>query len=226
MEAHTIVIPVYNYKGNLQEQVDLLIKYTDNASRIMVVENGSHDWEKICLAHYLHLETPSFGNALTFGTILAPTEKVIFQPADLSFNLDFICHSLIRLEFFDIVTGSKYLEGSIEERPFYRKANSKIYQFIQKEYLGIKCSDTSGVKAFRKSKLLPIMQRCVESSFLWLPELYWYIEHEKLLSTEIPVTVRDYGKSAFGVKSVPRAIVELSQLKRRLELWTRKNGNS
>ena len=199
----TIVIPVYNEEAILEAAVkDLLDRLSafDFSFELLLAENGSRD-ATVAIAGELSrrfpnvrsfsLGEPNYGKALRRGILEARGEIVICDEIDLC-DTDFYRRALELLEGnqVDLVVGSKVLDSSSDERPFMRHLATLVINGMLRVTLGFKGTDTHGLKAFRRSSLVQVVERCIVDKDLFASELVIRAERSgSVRITEIPVRV-------------------------------------
>jgi glycosyltransferase involved in cell wall biosynthesis len=166
---------------------------------ILLVENGSKDAtvEKLKSASktfegisYIRLPKASLGDALRTGVEHASSENIVYMPIDLSVGLDFVQRSLSLLQENDIVIGSKRKHGAEDRRPLVRRLLSVSYHSLTRLLFGIDVTDTTCVKAFRRSSVLPLLGR-VRFNSIFETELVVRAETAGMKIAELPVVVHD-----------------------------------
>lgn len=227
--AVTIVIPIYNEEGILSASVaDLTEKlrseprWTD-AYEILLSENGSTDGtvavaQELMTRHpelrLLRNPEPNYGLALRNGILAARGEIVICDEIDLC-DTDFYVRALdkIRGEGYDLVVGSKALDRSRDKRPAYRKLATLVLNSLLRIFLGFHGTDTHGLKAFRKQRLLEVVNRCVVEKDLFASEFVIRAERMRFRMTEIPVTVVEKRPPSINLaRRVPNVLKNLGKL--------------
>jgi len=225
----TIVIPIYNEEGILSASVADLTEKLANDDRftdsyeILLSENGSTD-RTVEVAHELmdrHPELrllrnpePNYGLAMRNGILEARGEIVICDEIDLC-DTDFYVHALreIRDRNFDLVVGSKALDRSRDKRPAYRKLATFVLNFLLRVGLGFHGTDTHGLKAFRRDRLLEVIERCVVEKDLFASEFVIRAERMNFRMTEIPVTVVEKRPPTINLaRRVPNVLKNLGRL--------------
>ena len=225
----TIVIPIYNEEGILQASVEDLIsrlELLDLSYELVLAENGSKDrTREICAelsARYAQLShfsvgTPgqgNYGQALRQGILQARGEYVFCDEIDLC-DTDFYVRALVLLERHqaDMVIGSKLAEGANDERPLLRHAGSLVINGMLRVALGFKGTDTHGLKAFRRTVVAPVAERCVVDRDLFASELVIRAEREGIAIVEIPVRIKEKrAPSVHLFRRVPHVLKNLAQL--------------
>jgi glycosyltransferase involved in cell wall biosynthesis len=199
----SIVIPVYNEEAILEAAVkDLLDRLSgfDFSFELLLAENGSRD-ATVAIANELSkrfgnvrsfsLGEPNYGKALKRGILEARGDIVICDEIDLC-DTDFYRRALELLESnqVDLVVGSKVLDNSSDERPFMRHFATLVINGMLRVTLGFKGTDTHGLKAFRRSSLVPVVERCIVDKDLFASELVIRAERSGTVRIkEIPVRV-------------------------------------
>jgi glycosyltransferase involved in cell wall biosynthesis len=197
----SIVVPVHNEAGLLEGNTRALVEYLDGALdgyEVVLVENGSlddtaakarsiADGSKI---RVLEMGEPSLGGALKTGTGEARYDRVVYFPMDLSVELGFIPESIRLLDAYDVVVGSKRSLPHLDGRPLTRRLLSVGYHGLVRCLFGTGLTDTTCVKAVRRSRVGHLMAE-VPSTSVFETELLLAAEKEGLRVRELPVAVRD-----------------------------------
>src|SRR5437016_9324149 len=171
MNAISIIIPVYNEEMILVPAVQRLTEGLASlplAYEVILCENGSTD-RTAELAHQLrqgdphirviHLPLPSYGHALKAGIEHARFDRLLLLNLDLC-DLEFLASASQLLDRFDCVIGSKVAPGSHDERPLVRRMITRLFNGFLRLALGFEGTDTHGVKAFRRHRVLPLARAC------------------------------------------------------------------
>lgn len=224
----SIVIPVYNEEGILSASVaDLTEKLEADTSRdwtyeIILSENGSKDGT-VEVAHELmkrHPELrliragePNYGLAMRKGILDARGDIVICDEIDLC-DTDFYKRAIAELENgADMVVGSKALNHSADKRPVYRKAATFILNSMLRIFVGFKGTDTHGLKAFKRDRLLEVVGRCVVDKDLFASEFVIRAERMNYTIVEIPVSVVEKRPPSINLfKRVPNVLKNMARL--------------
>jgi glycosyltransferase involved in cell wall biosynthesis len=222
----SIVIPIYNEEAILHAAVvDLRERLAPLGwdYEIILAENGSRD-DTLVIASDLHRKypevrffsqgEPNYGGALRRGIEVARGEVVICDEIDLC-DTDFHRHAVELLAGgkLDMVIGSKLTDGSRDDRPFARHAASQLYNGLLRYTLGFRGTDTHGLKAFVRSRLLPISRACVVEKDVFASEFVIRAYRAGLRVREIPVRVLEKRPPSINlVKRVPNVIKSLAKL--------------
>jgi glycosyltransferase involved in cell wall biosynthesis len=225
----SILIPIYNEQEILRASVVDLIERLQAfpfSYELVLAENGSVDETvAICeeLSHryetvrFFSVGSPgqgNYGEALRQAILDARGEYVFCDEIDLC-DTDFYLHALELLEAgrAEMVIGSKLAEGAKDERPLMRHAGSLVINGLLRFTLGFKGTDTHGLKAFRRSALLPIANACVVDKDLFASEFVIRAERAGVAVTEIPVRVKEKrAPSVHLFRRVPNVLKNLGKL--------------
>ncbi len=228
--AVSFVIPVYNEEAILQAAVlDLRESFSalGKSYEILLCENGSSDgtvrvleklsakFPELC---FFSIAEPNYGAALRAGIQKARGDIVICEEIDLC-DADFHARALAILERdeADLVVGSKLLAGADDARPLTRHAASLIYSGLLRATMGYRGTDTHGLKAMRRARLLPVVERCLVDRDVFASELVIRAQRAGLRLSEIPVRVMEKRVPSINlIRRVPGVLRRLTDLYRAL----------
>ena len=226
MPRISIVIPVYNEQAIVHAAVvDLRERLAplEWSYEIILAENGSRDdtvrilqelSAKYPEVRYFSLGEPNYGRALREGILRAAGSFVICDEIDLC-NTDFHQEAIRILESnqADMVIGSKLIGGAADERPWVRHAASIFYTGMLRALLGFRGTDTHGLKAFRRSRVTPIVQECQVEKDVFASELVIRAYRRRLQIVEIPIRVIEMRPPSINLfKRVPNVMKSLARL--------------
>ncbi|MCX7807955.1 MAG: glycosyltransferase family 2 protein [Deltaproteobacteria bacterium] len=222
----SIVIPVYNEEAIIHAAILDLIDRLQGVPwtyEIVIVENGSKDatfeiaeklMQRFPQLKVLRFGEPNYGGALKYGILASRGTFVICDEIDLC-DVGFHRKAIEILEAgeADFVVGSKAMEGAIDERPLLRRVGTKVFNRLLRLTLGFRGTDTHGLKAFRREKVVPIVARCVVDKDLFASELVIRAEREGVRIREIPVRVLEKRvPSIHLLKRVPNVLFNVARL--------------
>lgn len=204
----SIVIPGYNEAEILHESLVSILKEfkaLDEQIEIVVCENGSTDnslriAEQLQQAHSQiraqHLPTSNYGLALKHGISAGRGNAVIIFNIDF-WSPEFARIALAKLGDYDMVIGSKTMEGAKDQRPILRRLITLGFNFFLRRFFGLRGTDTHGMKAFKRRSLNRILDKCVTDKSLFDSEFVLRAERAGLLITEVPVHVRELRQPSY-----------------------------
>lgn len=225
----SIIIPIYNEEGILSASIaDITEKLAnhprwDYSYELILAENGSTDrtvdiarelMERHPELKLMHNPEPDYGLALRRGIMAAKGTYVVCDEIDLC-DTDFYVRALdkMKVENFDFVVGSKALKESSDKRPLYRRLATRVLNMLLHVFLGFKGTDTHGLKAFRRDRLLEVVNQCVVNKDLFASEFVIRAERNDFRITEIPLTVVEKRQPSINLfRRVPNVLKNLARL--------------
>jgi glycosyltransferase involved in cell wall biosynthesis len=222
----SIVIPIYNEEGILHSSVVDLVTSLDELKldyEILLAENGSRDRTVAIgeeLAHKyprvsIHsLGAPDYGRALKEGILRARGTFVICDEIDLC-DTEFYGRALAILEAdkSDLVVGSKVMEGAEDRRPLLRHVATLVINGMLRVLVGFHGTDTHGLKAFRRDRLIQTVQGCVLSRDLFSSEFVIRAERDGRRVLEIPIHIVEKRPPSINLfKRVPKVLRDIARL--------------
>jgi glycosyltransferase involved in cell wall biosynthesis len=199
----SIVIPVYNEARIVREAVLELTKKLDALAwdyELILTENGSRDGTlqileelsaSLSRVRHLHGDEANYGRALKRGILEARGEQVICDEIDLC-DVSFYERALPMLsQGVDLVVGSKAMAGADDERPLMRRTATRIITILLRITTGFKGTDTHGLKAFRRERLIDVARVCVVERDLFASELVIRAARMGRVVREIPIALRE-----------------------------------
>jgi glycosyltransferase involved in cell wall biosynthesis len=222
----SIVIPIHNEEGILVSAVhDLLARLPalESSYELILAENGSND-RTIEIAAELakkHPEVstfsadePDYGLALRQGIDRALGTFVMCDEVDIC-DVEFYQRALALLEpgEADLVVGSKAMKGADDRRPIGRRAATFVINQMLRIVLDFKGTDTHGLKAFRRDKLLSYAQKCVVNRDLFASEFVIRAGRGDVKVVEIPVNIIEKRPPSIDLtRRVPQVLKGLARL--------------
>ena len=227
----SVVMPAHNEQGYLEPAVKSVVTgLRDRGAdfEVVVAENGSVDGSAVEADHLadlytevavLHLPVADYGRALRAGFLATHGEIVANFDVDFV-DLDFLDRALQVLERPEValVVGSKRAPGAVDRRGAGRKLVTTVFTLMLRRGFGLGVTDTHGIKAFRRSSLLPVVESCVYGKDIYDTEVVLRAERAGLTVEEMPVSVAEVRPARTSiVRRIPRSLVGLARL--RVALW-------
>ena len=222
----TIVIPVHNEEGILREAVAGLQAKLAPFSwtyEILLAENGSVDAtgalaETISAeddrVHWFSSPEPNYGAALKAGILRARGRLVVCDEIDLC-DIDFYQRAIDILEHkgAEMVVGSKAMKGAHDARPAMRRVATRVINGMLRVAVGFRGTDTHGLKAFVRERLLPVVGACVVDKDLFASEFVIRAGRAGVSVVEVPVYVAERRRPAIHLlQRVPGVLSDLARL--------------
>ncbi len=222
----SIVIPVYNEEAILEQAAAELTSALDQRGwdyEVLFAENGSKDrtpelLDALCAKNprlrWFHSERPNYGTALKRGILEARGELVVCDEIDLC-DLVFYDQAIPRLERreADLVVGSKAARGASDQRPLVRRVATRMHNGLLRVTLGFKGTDTHGLKAFRRERLLPVIEKCVVDMDVFASEFVVRAWREGLEVMEIPIQLHEKRQPSIHLfRRVPNVLKNVARL--------------
>jgi glycosyltransferase involved in cell wall biosynthesis len=222
----SVIIPVYNEAAIVASAAEELCDGLDARKidyEIIFAENGSRDSTPQILqgladrnprVRWFHSETPNYGSALKRGILEARGELVICDEIDLC-DLAFYDAALplLRAREVDMVVGSKAAKGASDRRPLVRRVATRVHSKLLKVSLGFKGTDTHGLKAFRRERLLATIRACVVDMDVFASEFVVRAWRAGLSVVEIPVQLQEKRQPSIHLfRRVPNVLKNVAKL--------------
>ncbi len=225
------MVPAYNeeelLEGTISELSEALRK-RQVPFELLVVENGSQDRTRelaesltgvVPELRVLSLPEADYGRALRTGLLAAEGAVVVTFDAEY-YDFDFLDEAVARITAPDgpvIVIGSKRAKGAQDTRPFHRRAVTAGFSSLLRLGFGLRASDTHGMKALDRVRILPVANTCQLGRDLFDTELVIRAERGGLPVEEVPVLVEERRPSRTSIRSrAVRSLLGLVELRRAL----------
>jgi glycosyltransferase involved in cell wall biosynthesis len=202
IETVGVVMPAYNEAGILEKEVTAFISFMETLSvdfQLFVVENGSTDETSSILDDLedtfervtgLRQEEANFGQALKKGVHHCPHDTIFLVHVD-HWDREFIRTALMDLEQYPLVQGSKNLPDSRDRRPLLRRILTGLYNTALRVLFRFDGTDTTGLKAMNKARVLPILKQCKLDREMLETELILRCQYRNLTIKERPVRLEE-----------------------------------
>lgn len=198
----SVVVPVYNESERI-ENLSTLVEYLDKqifTSQLIVVNDGSTD-DTLQRLKTLSLPPSSKlvsyrqnrgkGYAIKKGMLAAQGNFLLFTDVDLSTPLEAFNKFLPQLEIYDIIMGSRRIEGAhvLQRQSKVRETLGRGFTYLSNVVLKLTVSDfTCGFKCFSKSAAEKIFPRMTIDRWGFDSEILYIAKKHGLFVKEIPVT--------------------------------------
>ena len=113
----------------------------------------------------------------------------------------------------EMVVGSKAARGSRDERPIMRRVATRTYNGLLRVALKFKGTDTHGLKAFKRDRLLAVAKACVTARDVFASEFVIRAWRAGLNVVEIPIQLQEKRKPSVHLfRRVPNVLKNVSKL--------------
>ena len=225
-----VVVPTYNERDNIEKLLaEILIQ--DQGIEALVVDDNSPDGTGELVdslvrgnsrLHVLHRPAKlGLGSAYREGFRFAldnGAEYILEMDADFSHDPSMIPIFLEKMENYDLVIGSRYLNGvSVVNWPLRRLMLSCFANAYTRVITGLRISDcTGGFKCFRREVLEAIdLDRIESDGYSFQIEMNFRCAERGFRIAEIPIIFidRHAGSSKMSKKIVHEAVIIVWKLK-------------
>jgi dolichol-phosphate mannosyltransferase len=230
----TIVIPTYNESENLSNMAAALFALPLDDLHLIIVDDNSPDGTGE-IADKLMGERPSnitvihragkqgLGTAYAEGFQVAleqGADVIVQMDADFSHSPEYIPQMIEKLQEYDVVVGSRYVEGGSvdEDWSWWRYALSwGANQMYSRVILGIHAQDaTAGFKAFRRKVLETIhLDEVISNGYVFQVEIAYLCQKLGFKVLEMPIYFEDrrIGQSKMDVPVKVEAVWRVWQIR-------------
>lgn len=230
----SIIVPAFNEATCIEENLSVIEQEIDKITRsyeIIIAEDGSLDGtdiiaeslsrEKSQIKHLHSDERSGKGAALNRAFQSSAGKIVVFMDADLATNLQCLSGMLEQIERgYDIVIGSRHINGSKVERPFSRTITSLVYNYFVRLVFRDKIHDHQcGFKVFH-SDVLDSIGAIKSNGFFFDTELLVTAKKLGYSIVEYPVTWKEPLNRKSKINILRNGIkMGMELLKLRIKLW-------
>jgi glycosyltransferase involved in cell wall biosynthesis len=222
------VIPVHNEEEILAATTEAVLDAFDDMKGaqlldVILSENGSRDRTRQIAgelaARYpevkvLISDRANYGAAMQRGFAAAQGECIVNFDADY-YDFDFV-RAALDVDA-DIVVAAKNIKGSTDARMLVRRLGSRGFGWLVRNMLGIRTTETHGIKLYRRSAILDILEEVKATKDLFDTELVARAELAGLRVVELPISTKEMRHSRSGIlRRIPRTLLGLSFLRYRL----------
>ena len=219
-----VVTPTYDERETIADLIDAVLAEQDRVDafelHVLVADSHSQDGTLSIVdglaaqnprVHLLDVHERGIGIGLFRGFQYAiddlGADVLIEMDADFQHNPGDIPHFLQKIgEGYDVVVGSRFVDGSVNEMPLHRKALSVGANQVVRSALGLKnvTEITTSYRAVTSETFLTVDPDSVpwqEKSFIFVPVFLVRMLETGASATEIPMTmhprVRGYSKMIY-----------------------------
>ena len=195
-------LATYNERENILDTIESIFQNVKDSVEVIVVDDDSSDmtWQLVeelndpRVKLIRRVETRGLASAFNRGVIESRGEVVGWMDADMCMPPSLLPEMISKLDEYDIVVGSRYAPGGIDDRAFLRVASSRLINGLASMVLGygIKDYDSGFVvlkrSVFDKVSIIPTGYGAYFMEFLYT------CRKKGLTVYEIPYVFRDRAK--------------------------------
>lgn len=224
----TLVVACYqeepHLKANIREVLEVLDR-TRLKYELIFIDDCSRDRTAECIREILathphhrlvsvfHQKNKGRGGTVTEGIHLAKGKYVGFIDIDLEVHARYIPACLLPLQRgeADVVIANRFYHTHLGN--FHRIAMTAVYRWLVRKMLGIPSMDTeAGYKFFRKSAILPILEKTKDQHWFWDTEISVRSYDAGLRIHSLPVLFVKNPEKKSTVKFIPDSIKSFKRL--------------
>lgn len=212
----SVVLPSYNERGSLEKLLPALSEVLEkNGYRdreLIVVDDNSPDGTAEAVRKlqtlepsihlFVRMNERGLASAVKRGIQEASGNVVVVMDSDFNHHPDDVPRLLKHIDAYDIVVGSRYVQGGAMETSKLRYYFSFIFNLFIRSILGLHSTDNlSGFFAVRRPVLDQLNMDGIFEGFgeFHIPFVYWATKVKNYSIYEVPTVYRHriYGKSKF-----------------------------
>ncbi len=205
----SIVLATYNERENILDTIHNIFTHVKDPAEVIVVDDDSQDltWQlvrdhpdpRVTLIH--RVDTRGLASAFNRGIIESRGEIVGWMDADMCMPPSMLPDMIDKLKEYDIVIGSRYVPGGIDDRAPLRVISSKLINGLAGLVLGFGIKDyDSGFVVLRRSVFNKVS--IVPTGYgAYFMEFLYTCRKKGLTVYEMPYVFRDRAKGVS--KSAP-----------------------
>lgn len=223
----SVIIPCYNEENRIAPTLEEVRRYLLRRgidSEIIVINDGSSDNTLEVLKSFEKLKVLSWdenrgkGFAVKAGLEIARGDYVLITDADLSTPIEEADKLLALLRHYDIVIGSRQVEGAVIQRyqPLHRLVLGMIFGLTVRALFSMRYHDTQcGFKAMTLNSARELAKRMTIAGFTYDVEMLAIADCLGFKVAEVGVRWRDMrGSKLKPFKHFKSIISELVQIRR------------
>ncbi|HLZ48689.1 MAG TPA: glycosyltransferase [Candidatus Limnocylindria bacterium] len=203
----SLILPAFNEARRLPASLARCAEFfraRGLAAEIIVADDGSTDGTATAYAEavdslsraqlryrYLDLAHRGKGSAVRAGVAAAAGDPIVFLDADLTIPVEIIDAFLAALrDGADIAVASRYVSGSVVDRPWWRVVMGRVYRTAVHAIVPIDVNDTQcGGKMYTAEAAKDLFGRSTLSGFAFDAEILYIARRRGYRVAETPVEI-------------------------------------
>ena len=228
----SLILPAFNEARRLPASLARCAEFFRSrglAAEIIVADDGSTDGTAAAYAtaveglpraqlryRYLELDHRGKGAAVRAGVREAAGDPIVFLDSDLTIPVETIDQFIRALaDGADIAVASRYVPGSIVDRPWWRVAMGWIYRTAVHAIVPIDVNDTQcGGKMYTAEAAKDLFGRGMLDGFAFDAELLFIARRRGYRVIEIPVVIHQRAETSISfLKDTPAMLRDLVRIR-------------
>lgn len=197
-----VTLPICMDARYLESSVHLLERVTPTIASdfvVLIAEDGSNSSEVVRklkdeypnIVYFQSDERLGRGKALREAWRRVDGDVYLFMDVDCATDLtrsDAYRNLIENIHEFDLVTGSRYVQGSVTERPWFRRFASLVYNLLVRLLFQTGIHDHQcGFKSFSKTLVERLSKEARNDSWFWDTEVIVLAKKRGFRILEIPI---------------------------------------
>ena len=198
----SIVLATYNERENILDTISSIFEHVKDPVEVIVVDDDSSDmtW-KLVEDHkdprvklIRRVDTRGLASAFNRGVIESRGSVVGWMDADMCMPPSLLPAMIAKLDEYDIVVGSRYAPGGIDDRAFLRVASSRFINGLATKVLGYSIKDYDSGFVVLKRTVFDKVSIIPTGYGAYFMEFIYTCRKKGLTVYEIPYVFRDRAK--------------------------------
>ncbi|MGO8881661.1 MAG: glycosyltransferase [Desulfomonilaceae bacterium] len=208
----SIVLATYNERENILDTISSIFEHVKDPVEVIVVDDDSSDmtW-KLVEDHndprvklIRRVDTRGLASAFNRGIIESRGSIVGWMDADMCMPPSLLPAMIAKLDEYDIVVGSRYAPGGIDDRALLRMASSRLINGLAAKVLGYGIKDYDSGFVILKRTVFDKVSIIPTGYGAYFMEFLYTCRKKGLTVYEIPYVFRDRAKGIS--KSAPSIV--------------------
>lgn len=222
----SVVLPAYNEETTIEQTVGTTLEtlasfLPEGSYEVIVAEDGCDDAtpeiaarlaEETNAVRHVHSDTRlGRGRALEYAFRRSDGDTLVYFDTDLATDISHLKELVesVRSGAYDVATGSRWIPGSIADRPLKRSLPSRGFNWLVRLLLGSELRDHQcGFKAFDRTALFSMLDAVEDEHWFWDTEVLVHAQSQGYRVKEFAVdwepvedTKVDLVRDLFGMGS-------------------------
>jgi dolichol-phosphate mannosyltransferase len=198
----SIVLATYNERENILDTISSIFEHVKDPVEVIVVDDDSSDmtWQLVedhndpRVKLIRRVDTRGLASAFNRGIIESRGSIVGWMDADMCMPPSLLPAMIAKIDEYDIVVGSRYAPGGIDDRAFLRVASSRLINGLATKVLGYGIKDYDSGFVILKRTVFDKVSIIPTGYGAYFMEFLYTCRKKGLTVYEIPYVFRDRAK--------------------------------